>query len=112
MPLAKNFDTDSKDDISLYRLKPSNRTELLESLPDKFRICYVSDAELERLANANDVTKAEFMQHYLPDKGNVMSGKCSALESVYPLFFRCVVSDICVLLRFPFSLFFCEICAN
>lgn len=89
MLTAKNFDTDSKDDISLYRLKPSNREELLESLPDKFRICYVSDVELERLSKANGVTQGEFMQHYLPDKGNVMSGDFGEFLSYY------LTKDLC-----------------
>lgn len=82
--ILKHFERSEKDDIIVYQLREDEIDSLISELSDDFRLCYISDDELERLAKKNKVTKSEFLQEYvLPDIGNVKSGDFGEIFSYY-----------------------------
>ncbi|MGB3466995.1 MAG: Hachiman antiphage defense system protein HamA [Cyclobacteriaceae bacterium] len=74
MLLLGHFDSVSVDSKLLFKLKPDQKDAFLASLPDAYRICYISDRLLIDKARANGETPEEFLKYVLPDPGNIMSG--------------------------------------
>ena len=74
-----------KSDISfiLLKLEKDNSKKFRLHLPLKFRQCYISDNELAERLQDPDLTNADILDAYLPDKGSVMAGEFGEIISFY-----------------------------
>lgn len=75
MEILKYFDCSEQDKITIYRLKAKQWKSFLESLPNDFRICFISNPELKDKSTKNGISKSEFLSKYIiPDRPNIKSG--------------------------------------
>lgn len=66
---------DTTSGIIKYDLNASERTNLLSSIPQNFRECYISKSDLKKLCRAHGMTSKEILEQFkLPDDGKIMSG--------------------------------------
>lgn len=74
MVIVGFFETEIIDNKTLFKLKSGERTKFLDSLPENYRVCYISDKKLKKRAEANGQSQDDFILHVLPDIANIMSG--------------------------------------
>jgi hypothetical protein len=68
----------------IYSLKKGEIKDFLIKLPEEFRLCYITDEELDSLSKKNGESKKDILRNYiLPDIGNIMSGDFGEMLSYF-----------------------------
>lgn len=68
----------------IYSLKEDDLGDFLNKLPEEFRLCYITDEELNDLSKKNGESKDDILRKYiLPDVGNIMSGDFGEMLSYF-----------------------------
>lgn len=84
MEILKYFEKIDNKDIYIYRLKEGAINDFILELTDNFRLCYISDEELEDISSKNEMKKSDFLKQFvLPDKGNIKSGDFGEIFSFH-----------------------------
>lgn len=68
----------------IYSLKEDDLGDFLNKLPEEFRLCYITDDELNDLSKKNGESKNDTLRKYiLPNVGNIMSGDFGEMLSYF-----------------------------
>jgi hypothetical protein len=73
----------------ILKLKPANSKQLQAKLPISFRRCYVTDRKLRDNLSKMNISVAELIRNYIPDKKNIMSAEFGEILSFFLLKERC-----------------------
>lgn len=74
MSLFEHFIEESKDKIKIYKLNENHRQVFIEKLPDNYKVCFISEHDLEERIVSFKSSHKEEMNEILPLKGSIKSG--------------------------------------
>jgi len=75
MEILNHFKREDQNGIIIYRLKENEVNNFLSKLISDFRVCYITNEDLESKCKKNVLTSKQFLEKYIiPDKGNIKSG--------------------------------------
>lgn len=84
MQILQHFDRCNRSKFILYRLKDTEWNQFINKLATEFRLCYISDNNLNNLSVTAGITKSEFLQRYIiPDVPTIKSGDFGELFSYF-----------------------------
>jgi hypothetical protein len=84
MKILEHFDRVAQNGFIIYRLKDAELTTFLNKLTTDFRVSYISDSKLQKLAIDNSISAKDFLEKYvLPDDGKIKSGDFGEMLSYF-----------------------------